>query len=132
MYPKAHVIFSLHLVAPVFACLQPEAPDAKLRKDRNGHAKHFVISLKVVPSSESRGKEPGDGSGTSRRLPSFFPFEDAHPRQKSKNVATDTADVVLPNHFAWLHVALVLLLAGMAGVVAYLYPQVSLFSKGFF
>lgn len=87
---------------------------------------------KVVPSSESRGKEPGDGSGTSRRLPSFFPFEDAHPRQKSKNVATDTADVVLPNHFAWLHVALVLLLAGMAGVVAYLYPQVSLFSKGFF
>lgn len=57
-----------------------------------------------------------------RRLPPFFPFES---EKRGRDVATETAsgEVPYPSQFVWIQMALVLLLAGMVGVVAYLYPQ---------
>lgn len=69
---------------------------------------------------------------SSRQIPPFFFFrEEKRPgrrdREEDASCPTgrqpESTEVVLSREFVWLHLALVLVLIGMVGVVAYLYPQ---------
>ncbi|KAK8755816.1 hypothetical protein V5799_001475 [Amblyomma americanum] len=108
---------------------------------------------RVIPSKDREGHDPGgsweigDDGKSWRPVPPFFPYGEpadrtkkdgqpghggrTHQRHRSvRDAAVETPpwqpdDALLPlsGQTAWFQLALVLLLGGMAGAVAYLYPQ---------
>ncbi|CAN8002906.1 unnamed protein product, partial [Ixodes hexagonus] len=103
-----------------------ESEHGEQRTDPQGSGDKAIPGTQGHPDVGDRRTpaSPLPSPSPSRRLPPFFAFED-EGEKRGRDVATETAsgEVPYPSQFAWIQVALVLLLAGMVGVVAYLYPQ---------
>uniref|UniRef100_A0A4D5RZY9 non-specific serine/threonine protein kinase n=1 Tax=Ixodes scapularis TaxID=6945 RepID=A0A4D5RZY9_IXOSC len=103
-----------------------ESEDADQRSDPRDSGDKAIPGDEGRPDVGDRRTPASSLPFSSRRLPPFFPFErEGERRGRRRDVATETAtgDVPYSSQFVWIQMALVLLLAGMVGVVAYLYPQ---------